>query len=171
MNSECKVRQLLLVCVCTKFVLTFVWPAELGWSRRKSERCLCGKRLLHFFSPHKYLSRSVWRTRIWDGSGANVSEAWGLCVPCRSSWSSSCCRLGWPSGTPTGSSRLATPPGTSTMRRTPALPTGASSTSGATSSSSTPWCPFPSMWGRHCLRGSLCQCERSWEWGHAFSSV
>lgn len=152
-------------CVCTKYVLTFSCPAELGWSRRKSKRCLCGKRLLHFSSQiHPIFCLEHRICLEHRGLGFKSSKCfwsvWGLSVPCRSSWSLSCCQLGWPLDTPTGSSRLATPPGTSTMHRTWALPTGASSTSGGTSLSSTPWCPSPSMSGRVLPHLRTCHCEQ-----------
>lgn len=58
--------------------------------------------------------------------------------------SSPCCcwrRPVWPSVTASGTRTSEPRPGTCSTARTGAPPTGASSASGATSSSSTPWCP------------------------------
>lgn len=54
----------------------------------------------------------------------------------------------WPSVTPSGTKRSAPTPGICTTAKTRAPPTEASSASGDTSSSSTPWCPFHSMSGQ-----------------------
>lgn len=61
---------------------------------------------------------------------------------CRSSRCSSWWRRVWPSVTPSGTRRSAPRPGTCSTARTRTPPDEASSPSGATSSSSTPWCPF-----------------------------
>lgn len=55
--------------------------------------------------------------------------------------------LVWPSDTRTGMRASALRPGICTTASATLHLTEASSVSGATSSSSTPWCPFLSMWG------------------------